>query len=372
MKKNILITGGAGFIGSHLADELILRGHSVRLLDNLTPQVHGETPEWPEYLPPQATRILADIRNRDAVRAALEGVDVVFHFAARVGVGQSMYEISEYVDVNVNGTAILLEEIINNKVVLDRLVVASSMSIYGEGLYKQDTKPIDNASRTLHQLKTGEWEVSPNGTALTPAPTDESKTPDLSSVYALTKFDQERLCIIAGRAYQLPVTALRFFNVYGSRQALSNPYTGVLAIFASRLLNDNPPIIFEDGKQLRDFVSVKDIVQGCCLAMEKPEAIGEVFNIGSGVPHTVKSIAMLMGRHLEKSHIKPILNGKYRVGDIRHCFADISKAQELLDYEPSVSLDDGITDLVKWLKGQAAHDRVLHATSELDKRGLTL
>jgi dTDP-L-rhamnose 4-epimerase len=372
MTKQILITGGAGFIGSHLADELIEHGYRVRALDNLSPQVHGKSAQRPDYLHPQVELIVGDVRDPAAVRSALEGIDAVFHLAAAVGVGQSMYEIANYTSINNLGTAVLLEALIEKPV--QKLVVASSMSIYGEGLYRAPDGTISDArDRPLEQLKARQWEVrNDNGEVLTPLPTSESKSPCLASVYALSKYDQERMCLITGRAYNIPTVALRFFNVYGTRQALSNPYTGVLAIFGSRLLNDKPPAIYEDGNQQRDFVSVYDIAQGCRLALEKREAAGEVINIGSGRATTVREIAHKLGRILNKPHLTPEIVGKYRVGDIRHCFADISKAREVLGYRPKVDLDQGLEELGSWLETQVAFDRVGEARAELDARGLAI
>lgn len=372
MQKRILITGGAGFIGSHLADELLYHGYEVVVLDNLSEQVHGKNCERPEYLNPNVELIVGDVRDPLKLRKALKGVNAVFHYAAMVGVGQSMYEIKEYTDVNNIGTAVLLEELIKNPV--EKLIVASSMSIYGEGLYKDADGNIQAAvERDLNQLKKGEWEVyDKNGNVLEPYPTPETKTPCLSSVYALSKYDQERLCLMAGKAYNIPTVALRFFNVFGTRQALSNPYTGVLAIFASRLLNDNPPLIFEDGQQKRDFVSVLDIARASRLALETPEAVNEVFNIGSGRSYTIAEIAEKLARILRKDHITAEITGKYRVGDIRHCFSDISKAKAILGYEPEVTLEDGLFELAEWLEGQTAEDKVADASRELAARGLTV
>jgi dTDP-L-rhamnose 4-epimerase len=372
MSKRILITGGAGFIGSHLSDELLEKGYRVVVLDNLSPQVHGNDCDRPEYLHPDVELIRGDVRDPLKVRQALKGVDAVYHYAAMVGVGQSMYEIREYTDVNNIGTTVLLEELIKNPV--EKLVVASSMSIYGEGLYKDNVGNIKpSVERTLDQLKRAQWEpVAADGSTLEPFPTPETKTPSLSSVYALSKYDQERLCLMIGKAYNIPTVALRFFNVYGTRQALSNPYTGVLAIFASRLLNDNPPMIFEDGQQKRDFVSVLDIARASRLAMETPEAVDDVLNIGSGNSYTVVEIANKLSAILNKHHIQPEINGKYRVGDIRHCFSDISKAKRILGYEPQVNLEDGLTELAEWLEGQTAEDRVSEASKELAARGLTV
>ena len=368
---NILITGGAGFIGSHLADELIARGHRVRALDLLAPQVHGDVDERPEYLHPDVELQRGDVRDARAVRRALENIEVVFHFAAAVGVGQSMYEIEHYTSTNNLGTAVLLQEIARRPVA--GLVVASSMSVYGEGLYADEQgRPVVATERALEQLRAGDWEVRDDrGIPLQPQPTPESKTPCLSSVYALSKYDQERLCLLIGRAYGVPTVALRFFNVFGTRQALSNPYTGVLAIFASRLLNDHPPLIFEDGLQRRDFVSVYDVVQACCLAMETPEAAGRAFNVGSGESYTVREVADMMGAVLGRGG-EPEVCGKYRVGDIRHCFADISLARQVLGYRPRVRLQDGLGELAEWLRHQTAFDRVADASRELASRGLTV
>jgi dTDP-L-rhamnose 4-epimerase len=372
MGRHVLITGGAGFIGSHLTRELLGSGHRVRVLDNLSPQVHGKLGGRPEYMEADAELIVGDVRDADAVRQAMKDIDCVYHFAAAVGVGQSMYEIAHYTSVNNLGAAVLLEALIERPV--ERLVVASSMSIYGEGLYRApDGSIATGLERTLHQLRAHDWEVrDAHGDALTPIPTPETKAPSLASVYALSKYDQERLCLIAGRAYGIPTVALRFFNVYGPHQALSNPYTGVLAIFASRLLNDNAPVVFEDGNQKRDFVNVKDVARACRLALEVPDAAGRVLNVGSGNAYTVREIARRMATVLGKDRLEPEITGKYRVGDIRHCYSDITLARSLLGYEPQVGFDDGLTELAQWLETQAADDHVSQARAELDRRGLAI
>jgi len=372
MRRTALITGGAGFIGSHLADELLEHGYRVRVLDSLTPQVHGSGKQPPDYLNPEVELQVGDVRDPEAVRRALKGADVVVHLAAAVGVGQSMYEIVRYTEVNNVGAAVLLEAL--GKHPVERLVVASSMSIYGEGLYRTaDGRPATAADRPLEQLKRGDWEVYDEaGRRLTPAPTPESKPPSLASVYALSKFDQERMCLLVGRALGLPTVALRFFNVYGPRQALSNPYTGVLAIFAARLLNNNPPLIFEDGLQQRDFVSVHDIARACRLALESDAAAGQALNVGSGRAYTVLEIAERVAGVLGKEHVEPEVTGKYRVGDIRHCFADTSRARAVLGYEPRVGLEDGLAELAEWLEGQVALDRAVQARNELAARGLVV
>jgi dTDP-L-rhamnose 4-epimerase len=372
MKKHILITGGAGFVGSHLADELLALGYRVRVLDELSAQVHGTQGQRPTYLSEEVELQNGDIRDPDAVRRALQGVDAVYHLAATVGVGQSMYEIARYTSVNNMGTAVLLEALVEKPV--ERLVVASSMSIYGEGLYRApDGSLVSGTERNLQQLKERDWEVrNEQGDVLTPVPTAEWKQPALASVYALSKYDQERLCLMIGRAYGISTVALRFFNIYGTRQALSNPYTGVLAIFASRYLNNQPPLINEDGFQQRDFVSVRDIAQACRLALEVPAAEGQVFNVGSGQPYSVRDIAARLARVLNKEEIAPEVTCKYRVGDIRHCYADISLARQVLGYEPQVSLQDGLAELAGWLEGQTAVDHVGAASAELAARGLTV
>jgi dTDP-L-rhamnose 4-epimerase len=370
-KGRVLITGGAGFIGSHVAAALLQRGYRVRALDPLTPQVHpGRT--RPDYLAGDVELIVGDIRDAHAVRRALIDVDSVIHLAARVGVGQSMYEIGEYVSVNSLGTATLLQALLDRPV--KRLVVASSMSVYGEGLYvDHEGRPVAACERTRAQLSAHDWEPrGAAGEALTPVPTDESKPPVLSSIYALNKFEQERSALLFGRAYEIPTVALRFFNVYGPYQALSNPYTGVLAIFAARLLNDRPPMIFEDGEQRRDFVWVTDAAAACILALERPDVADEVINVGSGTSVTVREIAQRLAQILGKEHVAPQLTGQCRVGDIRHCFANVDKARGLLGFEPALTLEQGMTELAGWLEGQVADDLVDHARSELSSRGLTV
>jgi len=367
----ILITGGAGFIGSHLADELLQSGHAVKVLDFLCSQVHGAEKQSPEYLNPDVELVLGDVRDRAAVDRALQGIDAVYHFAAAVGVGQSMYEVEHYASINDIGTAVLLEALIKRPV--ERLIVASSMSIYGEGLYRSRRGAIYCAvERSPTQLRSACWDpLDDEGAALEPIPTPESKTPALSSVYALSKYVQERMCLMIGRAYNIPTVALRFFNVYGPRQALSNPYTGVLAIFASRLLNGKAPLIFEDGEQQRDFVNVRDVVQACRLSLDAAAAPDRVFNIGSGHAFTISELAERMADALGKN-LEPQITGKYRVGDIRHCFADVALARSMLGYTPEVSLEDGVLELADWLEGQIANDHVDSASAELAARGLTL
>jgi dTDP-L-rhamnose 4-epimerase len=371
VSSTILMTGGAGFIGSHLADELLEHGWNVRALDNLTPQVH-ETGKPPGYLHPDVELVVGDVRDVDCVRRALTGVDTVVHLAARVGVGQSMYDIADYTSVNDTGTAILLQALLDHP--LEQLVVASSMSIYGEGLYADGRgRAVATADRSREQLERGEWDPTGDaGEPLTPLPTPEDKPPTLSSIYALGKYDQEQMCLLFGSAYKVPVTALRFFNVYGPRQALSNPYTGVLAIFAGRLLNGRPPLIYEDGHQRRDFVSVYDVARACRLALQRPDLGGRVLNVGSGASVSVLEIAGELGRVMGRHDIAAQVTGKYRVGDIRNCFSDIALAADTIGYTPQVALADGMSELAEWLAGEAATDRVEDAAAELAARGLTV
>lgn len=370
-QSSVLITGGAGFIGSYVADELLDAGYSVRALDALVPQVHGTEPGPPDYLDDRVELQVGDIQDTETVREALDGMDAVVHLAAAVGVGQSMYQIEHYTAVNNLGTSVLLEAIAEDPI--DRLVVASSMSLYGEGRYEsQSGRTYDDVRRTPSEMRSRQWEPhSQDGEPLRPIPTPEDKRPHLASVYALSKFDQEQMCLIFGRAYDVPTIALRLFNVYGPRQSLNNPYTGVIAIFASRLLNDQRPLIYEDGEQRRDFVHARDIAQAFRLSLESRDVEGETLNVGSGESRTVEEVAQELAAALGKSDVVPDITQRGRVGDVRHCFADIGHARELLGYEPSVSFDEGLRELVAWLGDRDAEDRIGEADSELKARGLT-
>jgi dTDP-L-rhamnose 4-epimerase len=371
--RRVLVTGGAGFVGTHLVDALLARGDRVRVLDNLDPQVHGPDAEA-RWLSEDAELVVGDVRDPDVVDRVIRNVDVVYHLAAAVGVGQSMYQIAAYTATNSLGTANLLQALVDREVELERLVVASSMSIYGEGRYSRpDGREPRVRRRDARQLQRHEWELrDQDGTPLHPMPTDEEKELDPSSIYALTKADQERMALQVGEAYGIPAVALRFFNIYGPRQALSNPYTGVAAIFSSRLLNGNPPLIFEDGLQSRDFVSVHDIVRALLLAGEREAAVGQALNVGSGRSISVREVAETLAGVLGVE-LEPEITARYRVGDIRHCFADISRARAVLGYEPQVTLEGGMRELVGWLQEQERpEDSSARHAAELAARGLTV
>lgn len=365
----VLVTGGAGFIGSHLVDGLVARGDDVRILDSLVEQVHGG--KIPAHLNSNAEFINADVCDADTVSKALDGIEVVYHEAAEVGVGQSMYEIVRYVKANDLGTAVLLEEMLKRKDQFKKLIVASSMSIYGEGAYKNPVNGeiVYPQLRPDSQLGAHEWELREGDVILDPIGTTEQKPLFPTSVYAVSKQDQEQYCLAVGRAYKIPTVALRYFNVYGTRQALSNPYTGVCAIFSSRFMNNQAPVIFEDGLQSRDFVHVSDIVRANLLALESDKADYEAINVGTGRATSVLEVSQMLAKGLGKE-IDPEIVGKYREGDIRHCVSDISKARALLGYEPRIQLEDGMNELLGWVQNQEPDDRVLTATAELASRSL--
>lgn len=367
----MLITGGAGFVGSHLADALLLAGCEVRVLDSFERQVHSGTSVAGLRTGYEVLR--GDILDNIAVARALSDVDVVFHFASAVGVGQSMYEAARYTHTNAVGTATLLEQILAKRSKIERLILASSMSLYGEGDYSCGGCGFDQqtVSRTEVQLERKQWDpfCSRCGSTLEPRPTREEAPLRPTSIYALTKRYQEDMSLIFCRTYSIPIVALRFFNVYGTRQSLANPYTGVIAMLTSQLLSRSKPILFEDGAQSRDFIHVSDVVAANLLAMRSNAAVGEIINVGSGVRSQLVSIAHLLAKSL-RSSLEPVVSGSFRVGDIRHCWADISKARAILKFEPSVSLDDGIQELVEWTRNSEAIDNVPKAMGQLTRYGL--
>jgi dTDP-L-rhamnose 4-epimerase len=398
-QEQILVTGGAGFIGSHLVDALIEKGYWVRVLDNLEPQVHGDlnlSGHPPIFLNPEAEFIFGDVRDPDIVSKALQDIDVVFHQAAMVGVGQSMYAIPAYTSVNAYGTAILLQAIVDSKNRPRKMIVASSMSIYGEGAYFcPDHGEVYPQLRSVHQLQKQEWEPrcpSPGCEHFTtPLPTKEDKPLFPTSIYAINKRDQEEMFLATGIAYNIPTVALRYFNTYGSRQALNNPYTGVAAIFSNRLLNGKTPIVYEDGRQLRDFTHVSDIVQANLIVMNDTRADYKVFNVGTGRAVSIADVACALIDHFDQhnlitgsshdknenpstSKIKATITGQFRAGDIRHCTADITHIKAL-GYQPKVRFEDGIAGLVEWVQSQvqiSKEDHFDHAQQELSDRGLTV
>jgi len=372
MKNKVLITGGAGFIGSYLADELIKKGCQVTAYDKLVEQVHGKSAKPPSYMDKNVKFIHGDMCDRNKLKKAVFGTDIIFHMASRVGVGQSMYEIEGYTRDNILGTAVLLDILANEKHTLKKLIVASSMSIYGEGPYScPECGTVYPSLRKDEDMSRGDWEPKcvKCSKVIEPLPTSEDKPLLPTSVYAVSKRDQEEMCLAIGRAYKIPVVALRYFNTYGPRQALSNPYTGAAAIFSSRILNKKPPVIFEDGMQSRDFVHVSDIVRASILASLKKEADYEVFNVGTGRKLTVLDLASILTKKLKLGE-KPLVTGKFRSGDIRHCYADISKIEKVLGFKPAVKFEDGVEDLIRWVKTENPKDLFDKAVKELDKKKL--
>jgi dTDP-L-rhamnose 4-epimerase len=376
LSKHVLVTGGAGFIGSHLVDALLERGYEVTVLDCLLPQVHGDEERdaegWPTYLDRRAKRINANLLDEGVFESSLRGVTHVAHLAASVGVGQSMTNIVDYTRNNVMSAANMLEVLSQRPHTVERMVVASSMSIYGEGAYRMPSTGAVVAPplRSHEQLSARQWELSANGEQLVPVATTEEKLLKPASIYAINKRDHEEMFLAVGMALQIPTVALRLFNAYGSRQALSNPYTGVAAIFISRLQNDQPPLVFEDGLQQRDFVHVQDVADAFVAALESEKPVYDVFNVGSGTPITVADMAQALARMLHKD-IEPQFLGKYRVGDIRHCFPDLTKVEKEFGFRPRRAFEDGMQELITWVAAtKKPVDRTQASVAELEKQKL--
>ncbi|MBX7245429.1 MAG: SDR family NAD(P)-dependent oxidoreductase [Candidatus Sumerlaeaceae bacterium] len=372
MFKHVLVTGGAGFIGSHMVDLLLERGYKVRVFDNLEPQVHGQIDAPPAYLSSEAEFVRGDVLDRDAFARALKGIDAVIHDAAMVGVGQSQYQITRYTDVNVTGTANLFDIIVNEKTSVERVLVASSMSIYGEGCYRRTNgEVVAPVVRPAAQMEAHDFEMRDpdTGQVMEPVGTPETKPLYCTSIYALNKKDQEEYTLVTGRIHGLPTVACRFFNVYGPRQSLSNPYTGAAAIFMSRIKNGNAPLLYEDGKQMRDFICVRDIVEAKLFLLENPKANHEPYNICTGKPTSITELSMTLAKLYGQPDLKPNIVGQFRAGDIRHCYGDGSRLTAL-GWMHRIGLEDGLRDLVKWSEGVEAVDMVEKAHRELAERGL--
>jgi len=371
--RDVLVTGGAGYIGSHLVDALVGRGYKVTVLDNLEPQVH-RTGAWPSYANAGATYIKGDVRDRRVFEPLVLASQAVVHFAAAVSVGQSMYQVDRYVDVNTRGTALLLDILVNTKHSVEKVLVASSIGVYGEGAYVCETHgPVAPTIRVEQQLAAKDWEQRcPHcHQHVRSVPTPEDKALYRDNIYSMTKYHQEEMVLLIGKTYGIPAVAPRFFNVYGPRQSLSNPYAGVAAIWLSRLLNGKQPVVFEDGRQLRDFVSIHDVVDCLVLMLENPGADFLPVNVGSGETVTILDIARLLARLLGSS-IEPQVTLSGRKFDIRHNTADITRARDTLGFTPAVSLEQGFTELIEWAKTSpdGAVDFFDRALDELRAKGL--
>lgn len=373
MGKNILITGGAGFIGSNLALDLLKAGHTVRILDNLSEQIHGQDPSLPDKIAGRTEFIKGDVRNKSDWEKALKDQHIVVHLAAETGTGQSMYEIQKYVDVNINGTAILLDYLVNNEHSVEKVIVASSRAIYGEGKYYCSSHgDVYPGERNEADLKKGDFEPKCPVCAASIAirPTDEHSKIHPSSVYGITKQNQEQMVLNVCKSIGLPAVAFRYQNVYGPGQSLKNPYTGILSIFSTQIRNGNNINIFEDGMESRDFVFIDDVVRATVLGIEKEEANYQSLNVGSGVQTSVLEVATILNEQYEKN-VKLIISGNFRLGDIRHNFADLSKSKKLLGFEPQFTFREGAARFAQWVKEQKVEeDRFSKSIQEMEAKGL--
>ncbi len=366
----VVVTGGAGFVGSHLVDALLLAGHEVTVLDNLDPQAHEG--EVARFLNDGARLVTGDLRDARAVSDAMNGAEVVFHQGGMVGNGQSMYEMARYIDVNATGTAVLFEEVLRRRDTVRRVVAASSMVVYGDGAYRcSEHGAVSALPRAAHDLDAGRWEpLCPICRAVVvPVPTGEDFRLRPTSPYAIGKLAGEQLVLVGGEAHGVECVALRYLNVYGPRQALGNPYTGVAAIFCARLLGGRRPLVFEDGGQERDLVHVDDVVRANLLAMTAPDAPGHAINVGTGASITVTSLATTLAGVLRPG-VTPEITGRWRAGDIRHCWADTTRARQLLGFEARVERDTALRDLAGWVATETPVDRSEEAMAELVARGL--
>lgn len=369
MGKKALVTGGAGFIGRHLTEKLLSSGYDVIIYDNLNPQIHGENASY-EYIGAEKF-VKADIRSKEKLQAHLEGVSIVYHLASETGTGQSMYEMERYVDVNDRGTSILLEAISNSSSVTD-IVLSSSRSIYGEGLYKDGEDLVNPPSRKVEDLKRGVWEIrGSSGAFLSPMPTSEDCPVNPGSIYAATKYSQEKFLNIFANYSGIRTTILRFQNVYGPGQSLRNPYTGIISIFYNRIRQGLPINIFEDGLESRDFVYVDDVVSSLIMAITRADADNVVLNIGTGVQTTVCNLVESLSEVLD-SKVNYEITGDFRLGDIRHNYADITAANAMIGYSPKYLLRNGLKEFVAWAKSQPEYEDLSgKALSELKSKGLS-
>ncbi|MFI5451827.1 SDR family NAD(P)-dependent oxidoreductase [Pedobacter sp. UC225_61] len=375
--KNILITGGAGFIGSNLALKLIEKGYRITVLDSLSTQIHGDNAEEtsPLYksIKNKVTFIKGTVTSKHDWEKAINGQDVIVHYAAETGTGQSMYEIQKYVDVNINGTAILLDLLANQPHQVKKVVIASSRSIYGEGKYKSAEKGIVYPKHRVSELMDkGDFEVKYPGceTVLELMATDEESKIHPSSVYGITKQNQEQMIMTVCPTLGIAPVAFRYQNVYGPGQSLKNPYTGILSIFSTQIKNGNGINIFEDGKETRDFVYIDDVVDATILGIENDKANGEVFNVGTGVATDVMKVAKtLIKNYGVEVPIK--ISGNYRLGDIRHNYADLTKIKSKLGFQPKFSFEQGINEFTKWVNDQEIEtDNYAKSIDEMKARGL--